>query len=81
MYNHTGMSEGDPRPAEERAAWRERDPIAILQGVLAERAILSGESAERIRDEVRREIEEAIRFAEAAPYPDPSELLTDVYSD
>ncbi len=27
FYNHTGMSENDPRPAEERAAWRQRDPI------------------------------------------------------
>ncbi|MBM3140868.1 MAG: thiamine pyrophosphate-dependent dehydrogenase E1 component subunit alpha [Chloroflexi bacterium] len=81
FYNHTGMSEGDPRPQEERAAWRQRDPIAILRGVLEQRAILSGESAERIHEEVRREVEGAIRFAEAAPYPDPSELLTDVYSD
>jgi len=29
---------------------------------------------------VRREIEEAIAFAEASPLPDPSDLLTDVYT-
>ncbi|MEX2229567.1 MAG: thiamine pyrophosphate-dependent dehydrogenase E1 component subunit alpha [Dehalococcoidia bacterium] len=80
-YNHTGMSEGDPRPVEERAAWRERDPITILRGVLAQRAILSGENADRIDDEVRREIEEAIKFGEASPYPDVSQLLTDVYTE
>lgn len=80
-YNHTGMSEGDPRPAEERAAWRERDPITILRGVLTERAILSGENAGRVDEEVRREIEEAIKFGEASPYPELSELLTDVYTE
>ncbi|MDP6605949.1 MAG: thiamine pyrophosphate-dependent dehydrogenase E1 component subunit alpha [Dehalococcoidia bacterium] len=80
FYNHTGRSEGDPRPEEERAAWRERDPLTILCGVLEERAILSGESADRITEEVQREIEEAITFAEEAPYPELSELLTDIYS-
>ena len=80
FYNHTGMSEGDPRPQEERAAWRERDPIDALRGVLEQRAILSGEGAELVLDEVRREIEEAVRFAEDSPDPQLSELLTDVYS-
>ena len=79
-YNHTGMSEGDPRPQEERAAWRERDPITALRAVLEQRAILSGEVADLVVDEVRREVEEAVRFAEDAPYPQLSELLTDVYS-
>jgi TPP-dependent pyruvate/acetoin dehydrogenase alpha subunit len=48
--------------------------------VLAARSILSGEGVDRVIDEVRREIEEAIRFAEEARYPDPAALLTDVYS-
>jgi acetoin:2,6-dichlorophenolindophenol oxidoreductase subunit alpha len=80
FYNHTGMSEGDPRPQEERAAWRERDPITILRGVLDQRAILSGDGADRIDEEVRAQVQEAIAFAEASPYPDRAELLTDVYS-
>ena len=76
----TGRSEGDPRPEEERAAWRKRDPLTILRGVLDQRGILSGESADRITEEVQREIEEAIVFAEEAPIPELSELLTDVYT-
>jgi pyruvate dehydrogenase E1 component alpha subunit len=80
FYNHTGMSENDPRPQEERARWRARDPIAILAGVLEQRAILSGEGAERVKDEVRSQIQEAIRFAEAASEPSTADLLTDVYS-
>ena len=79
-YNHTGRSEGDPRPEEERAHWRTRDPIAILAGVLQQRAILSGEGAERIAEEIRATIEEAIVYADAQPYPDPSVLLDDVYT-
>ena len=79
-YNHTGRSEGDPRPEQERARWRERDPISILASVLEQQAILSGESAERITEEVRATVEEAIAFADAAPYPDVSVLLDDVYT-
>jgi acetoin:2,6-dichlorophenolindophenol oxidoreductase subunit alpha len=80
-YNHTGRSEGDPRSEEERARWRQRDPIDILLGTLVQRSILSGEGAERIADEVRATVEEAIVFADAAPYPDPGVLLTDVYTE
>ena len=29
----------------------------------------------------KKDIEEAIKFAEESPYPDPSELLDNVYSD
>lgn len=80
FYNHTGRSEGDPRPEQERAAWRARDPLSILRGVLEQRAILSGESADRITEEVQREIEGAVAFAQEAPEPELSELLTDVYT-
>ena len=80
FYNHTGMGEGDPRPRAERERWRMRDPIEILRGVLEQRAILSGGGAERVLDEVRLEIQEAIAFAEASPEPTPADLLTDVYT-
>ena len=30
---------------------------------------------------VNKDIEEAIAFAEASPYPEPSELLENVYSE
>jgi len=80
-YNHTGRSEGDPRSEEERARWRQRDPIDILLGTLVQRSILSGEGAERIANEVRATVEEAIAFADAAPYPDVADLLTDVYTE
>jgi pyruvate dehydrogenase E1 component alpha subunit len=80
FYNHTGLGERDPRPAEERAAWRQRDPITIFRAVLEQRAILSGEAAARVQEEVLREVTDAIEFAERSPYPDVAELLTDVYS-
>jgi pyruvate dehydrogenase E1 component alpha subunit len=80
FYNHTGRGERDPRPKDELERWRSRDPIDLFKRILEDRALLSGEGSQRIVDEVRREIEEAIQFAEASPYPDPADLLQDVYT-
>ena len=79
-YNHTGLGERDPRPKEEIERWRSRDPIALLRAELEAAALISPEGAERIVAEVRREIEEAVAYAEASPYPEPSDLLKDVYT-
>ena len=80
FYNHIGKSEIDPRPKDEVAHWRARDPIEILRAALVQRAIVSNESAERIVEEVRHEIEDAIAYAEASPMPEASDLLKDVYT-
>jgi acetoin:2,6-dichlorophenolindophenol oxidoreductase subunit alpha len=80
FYNHTGRGERDPRPKAEIEAWRARDPISILASLLEQEKVISGEGVERIFEEARREVEEAIEFAEASPYPDVGQLLADVYS-
>lgn len=80
FYNHTGRGERDPRPKDELERWRSRDPISLFKRVLEDRGLLSNEGSQRIVEEVRREIEEAIQFAEASPYPDPADLLRDVYT-
>ena len=80
FYNHIGKSEIDPRPKEEVAHWRARDPIEIMRAVLVQRAIATDGATERIVEEVRKEIEEAIAYAEASPMPEAFDLLKDVYT-
>jgi acetoin:2,6-dichlorophenolindophenol oxidoreductase subunit alpha len=80
FHDHIGRAEREIRPKEEVERWRARDPIDILRAVMIENAITTNESSERIIEEVRREIEEAIEFAEASPLPDPADLLTDVFT-
>ena len=82
FYSHIGKVESDGRPKEELDYWRARDPLGIFRAMLAERSILTAESAERVVEEVRREIEEAVKFAEGSPFPDPAtDLLKDVYTE
>lgn len=82
-YRHRGHYEGDPqiyKPADEAAEWKERDPLALLRGVVL--ALDPGAAAEleTIENNVRREIEDAVRFAAESPYPEPAEVTSDVYA-
>jgi acetoin:2,6-dichlorophenolindophenol oxidoreductase subunit alpha len=80
-FDHVGISATAAyRTDEEVAAWRARDPIDSFRARLAEQGLLPPDDADALRARVRAEVEEAIRYAEQSPLPDPSELLQDVYS-
>ena len=64
---------------EELAAWRGRDPIAQLERRLIE-AGTSPSIIAAARGRAQERIEDAAAFAVASPYPDFSELTTDVYA-
>jgi TPP-dependent pyruvate/acetoin dehydrogenase alpha subunit len=85
-YRYFGHHVGDVdrayyRPKEEEERWRaERDPLSILGGWLRERGVLSEDGIAAVDERVAKEVEEGERFALDAPYPDPSEVDTDVYA-
>ncbi len=82
FYEHSGRRLGmSTRPEEEVAAWRARDPIPRLRAQLVDRGILSEAEAEAVVTRTRTRLEEAVRFAEESPEPDPSALLEDVYTE
>jgi pyruvate dehydrogenase E1 component alpha subunit len=68
------------RTEAEVAEWKRRDPIAQLRTTLEKRRLLNAEEAERIDNEVKAEIEEAIAFAEASPEPPLDSLYENVFS-
>jgi len=81
-YDHVGMQglRISYRTEEEIDQWRARDPIAALEALLAEHGILSPDEIAAVDAASRDEVLDAIRAAEAAPPPDPSSLLEDVYT-
>ena len=83
-YRWYGHFQGDDgslyRTKEEVDAWKARDPILSFRNRLIERGVLSEEGVGESDDEVRREIEAAVSFAEESPFPQPEELLSDVYT-
>jgi pyruvate dehydrogenase E1 component alpha subunit len=68
----------ETRPAEEIRSWKARCPIEQLASRLETEGKLDPELRRRLERDADNAAVEAIRFAEASPYPDPSELLRDV---
>ena len=84
-YRFHGHSPGDLqeyRDKEEVEYWRtERDPIQLLRTYLIERQQLGEDEDAAIRAAATVEIESAVAFAEASPFPPDEEIVTDVYVD
>jgi len=82
-YRYRGHSRSDPRAyrtKEEEAYWHERDPITLFKQDLIEDGALTQAAFDRLQAEVDSAIADAETFAvEESPYPDPSEVLDDVY--
>ncbi len=68
----------DPRDIE-RA--RRFDPLNCAEGRLRERLDLTDDQIAEWETEVQQEIDQAIAFAEASPFPDPSSLFEDLYEE
>jgi 2-oxoisovalerate dehydrogenase E1 component alpha subunit len=69
------------RSRDEVAAWEAREPVGRLRGELLERGLLDDEADAELQDGARREIDEALAAAEAAPDPDPASAFRDVLAD
>jgi len=82
FYDHVGVRGMGVvyRSDDEVRAWRERDPITLLERRLAELGILDAPGVAAVRDQVQAEVREAVAFAEASPFPDPATLTEDVYA-
>jgi pyruvate dehydrogenase E1 component alpha subunit len=70
----------ETRPAEQIAYWKTRDPIAAFESYLKGREIVTESEVATIRDEVRQRLLDAEAFAEASPFPDPEDLLVDMFA-
>lgn len=76
---HSMADAGRYRTAEEVEEWRRRDPIYIFRSQLERANLLTSEQAQAIDDEVEQQVDAAVDFAEASPFPDVSTLYDDVY--
>jgi len=61
------------RSREEVEKWKKRDPLSSFQSLLLQRGTLTPEIASEFESRARAQVEEAVAFSEAAPYPDPSQ--------
>ena len=71
----------ETRPAGEIASWKARDPIARFEHEVLERGVLSAAEIAAMRVRVIADLDEAVAFAEASPFPDPKDLLVDMFAE
>lgn len=65
---------------QEIAAWAARDPIRLQTERLRQQSAVSDAALDAMRARVASAIDAAVAFAQASPYPELSELTTDVYA-
>jgi TPP-dependent pyruvate/acetoin dehydrogenase alpha subunit len=68
------------RPAEQLAYWRDRDPIAAFEAHLTAGGIITDADIVAIREQVQRDLADAVAFAEASPFPDTRDLVVDMFA-
>ena len=81
-YRRYGHFEGDPcnyQPKEETEGWMERDPILEFKSKLISKEVFKEGDAEKIDQEIKDEVDKAVKFAEESPFPAPQDTLDDVY--
>jgi pyruvate dehydrogenase E1 component alpha subunit len=85
-YRFNEHSEGlrigtDYRDAEEREQWLKRDPIVLFKNYLIAEGHFSQEQLDALEAEVLEEVDEAVRFTDESPYPEPETAFADLYTD
>jgi TPP-dependent pyruvate/acetoin dehydrogenase alpha subunit len=77
--HHSGDSARYVRK-EDLEKWGKRDPIDLCRKKLLERKIFSPEEDQKLNDEVKAEVNQAVTEALAAPDPSLEDLFQDVYA-
>jgi pyruvate dehydrogenase E1 component alpha subunit len=83
-YRYRGHSMSDPdtyRGKDEIKEWQTRDAILSLGDHMKKQKMLTDEDIQKIDEEITAQVEEAVKFAEDSPEPDPKDLYRDVYAD
>jgi TPP-dependent pyruvate/acetoin dehydrogenase alpha subunit len=81
FYDHVGVRGMGLtyRTDEELEIWKARDPIDLFEKNLIDLKVMTKKKIDNVYAAVDAELEEAVEFAEQSPYPDPAELLDNVY--
>ena len=83
-YRFRGHSLADPdelRSKVEKEFWFTRDPIKKLAAYLTEQNLAEAEELKAVERKIQQRIDEAVKFAETSPEPDPNELYRFIFAE
>ncbi len=81
-YRYRGHSMSDPanyRTKEELEKYKQIDPLETTKKTILDNKFADQAYFDALEEKIEAIVEESVEFAENSPYPDPSELYTDVY--
>jgi len=67
------------RSESEYQDWKSLEPIGRLASALIADGRVTSQEVAQMDERIRREVDEAFEFAEASPFPDPSDAYTDLH--
>jgi pyruvate dehydrogenase E1 component alpha subunit len=82
-YRWRGHGEADLQlyqPKEEISEWQAMCPIPKLRGDMLAQGLISKDELQQMENQIDAIVQDAIRFAEESPYPEPSEALEDLFA-
>jgi pyruvate dehydrogenase E1 component alpha subunit len=86
-YRWRGHYEGEAdrtyayRPKQEIEEWMERCPIKRFQKALLGKGLLNQDGLNQVDQEIQKDLEEAVQFAQNCPLPEPQDALRDLYCE
>lgn len=83
-YRYRGHSMSDPqkyRTKEEVEEYRKQDPIEEVRDTILKKKYATEADLAEIEAQIKKVVEDSVEFSENSPWPDDSELYTDVYVD
>ncbi|MDG1477845.1 MAG: pyruvate dehydrogenase (acetyl-transferring) E1 component subunit alpha [Vicingaceae bacterium] len=83
-YRFKGHSMSDPRKyrtKEEEAEYIDSDPITKVLKVITDNKYASQKDLDKIHEDTKQEILDAIQFAEESPFPEPEAMYEDIYAE
>lgn len=69
------------RTTDEVDAWKLKDPVALSEKSLINQSVMTAQEVREFKEKIAEEIEEAVQFAKASPFPNRKELSTYLYAD
>ncbi|MHB1295362.1 MAG: thiamine pyrophosphate-dependent dehydrogenase E1 component subunit alpha [Anaerolineae bacterium] len=76
-----GMRDTGYRTQEEVDAWKQRDPIQLLQKALVASGLITEEQAKEADAQAKKDAADAAAFAAQSPWPEPSTLTNHLYAE
>lgn len=76
---HSTHDQQSYQPQEEIELWKKLCPIEQLKATLIKEGVLGQEQYQQMENEIKQAVEEAVKFADESPWPQPEDAMEDIY--